>query len=170
MQNTVQQDPRNRLSLTNPVHLLAVGFGSGLLRPAPGTWGSLAATLIGAALLQIMPLKIFLFFTALCFVAGCFICQKTADDMGVHDHGAIVWDEFVGIFIVLGFLPEVNWLLCITGFVVFRFFDILKPYPIRYFDRKLKSGFGIMIDDVLAAIYSIITIYLLFYILLEIFL
>ncbi|MEE6076471.1 phosphatidylglycerophosphatase A [Avibacterium paragallinarum] len=170
MQNTAQQDPRNRLSLTNPVHLLAVGFGSGLLRPAPGTWGSLAATLIGAALLQIMPLKIFLFFTALCFVAGCFICQKTADDMGVHDHGAIVWDEFVGIFMVLAMLPEINLLLCAVGFAIFRLFDILKPYPIRYFDRKLKSGFGIMIDDVLAAIYSIITIYLLLYVLLEVFL
>ncbi|MFZ7198442.1 phosphatidylglycerophosphatase A [Avibacterium avium] len=170
MNQQIQQDPRHRLSLSNPVHLFAVGFGSGLLRPAPGTWGSLAATVIGALLLKVMPVNLFLFFTALCFVAGCFICQKTADDMGVHDHGAIVWDEFVGIFIVLGLLPEVNWLLCALGFIIFRIFDILKPYPIRYFDRKLKSGFGIMIDDVLAAIYSIITIYLLLYVLLEVFL
>ncbi|KAA6210022.1 phosphatidylglycerophosphatase A family protein [Avibacterium paragallinarum] len=157
-EKTQTRDPRHRLRLTNPVHLLAVGLGSGLLRLAPGTWGSLAATLLGGLLLQGISQNLFLFLTALCFIAGCWICQKTAEDMGVHDHGAIVWDEFVGIFMVLSVLPEVNWLWCSLGFVIFRVFDILKPYPIRYFDRKLESGFGIMIDDVLAAIYSIIVI------------
>ena len=79
--------------------------------------------------------------------------------MGVHDHGTIVWDEFVGIFIVLAAVPELSWQWILMAFVLFRFFDILKPYPIRYFDEKLKSGFGIMVDDVLAAIYAVIVVF-----------
>ena len=81
--------------------------------------------------------------------------------MGVHDHGAIVWDEIVGIFLVMCVIPELTWQWCLTAFVLFRLFDITKPYPIHYFDSKLKSGFGIMIDDVLAAGYCIAVIFLL---------
>lgn len=86
---------------------------------------------------------------------------KTADDMGVHDHGSIVWDEFVGVFIVLAAIPTLSFPWIVIAFVLFRFFDILKPYPIRYFDQKLESGFGIMVDDVLAAIYAVIVIVIL---------
>lgn len=167
MQKEVKQDPRHKLNLFNPVHFCAVGFGSGLITPAPGTWGSLVATILGGVLLQFISPILFLFLTALCFIIGCYLCQKTADDMEVHDHGSIVWDEFVGIFIVLAFLPIVNVLWCAIGFLVFRFFDIWKPFPIRYFDRKLTNGFGIMIDDVLAAIYSIIAIHLCLYVVME---
>ena len=78
--------------------------------------------------------------------------------MGIHDHGSIVWDEFVGVWICLLFVPEINWHWGFIAFAVFRFFDILKPYPIKFFDKKLESGFGIMIDDVLAAIYAVIVI------------
>ena len=85
----------------------------------------------------------------------------TADDMGVHDHGSIVWDEFVGVFIVLAAIPTLSLPWIAIVFVLFRFFDILKPYPIRYFDQKLESGFGIMVDDVLAAIYAVIVIVIL---------
>ena len=92
------------------------------------------------------------------FALGCYLCQKTADDMGVHDHGSIVWDEFVGVFIVLAAIPSSSLPWIVIAFVLFRFFDILKPYPIRYFDQKLESGFGIMVDDVLAAIYAVIVI------------
>ncbi len=148
-------DPLKRISLRNPVHLLALGFGSGLIRPAPGTWGSLAGTVIGWLLLQYLTPNSFLILTALCFVLGCYLCRKTSQDMGVHDHGVIVWDEFVGIFIVLSALPQLTAFWCAIAFLIFRFFDILKPYPIRYFDQKLESGFGIMIDDVLAAFYSV---------------
>ena len=153
-----ENNPLKKISLLNPVHLLAVGFGSGLIHPAPGTWGSLAGTFIGVILLALLGTKTFLILTALCFALGCYLCQKTADDMGVHDHGSIVWDEFVGVFIVLAAVPELSWQWVVTAFVLFRFFDILKPYPIRYFDEKLESGFGIMVDDVLASIYAVIVV------------
>ncbi|NBH74838.1 phosphatidylglycerophosphatase A [Rodentibacter pneumotropicus] len=156
----IENNPLKRISLKNPVHLLAVGLGSGLLRPAPGTWGSALGTLLGVILLVLLGTKTFLILTALCFVLGCYLCQKTADDMGVHDHGAIVWDEFVGVFIVLAAIPTLSLLWIVTAFVLFRFFDILKPFPIRFFDKKLESGFGIMVDDVLAAIYAVVVIFL----------
>lgn len=147
-------DPLKKLNLFNPIHFFAVGLGSGLIRPAPGTWGSLAGLFIGIGLLQLFSFNSFVILTALSFVLGCYLCHKTAGDMGVHDHGSIVWDEFVGVWIVLLAIPELSWFWAIVAFVIFRFFDILKPYPIRYFDEKLESGFGIMIDDVLAAIYG----------------
>lgn len=157
----MQNNPLDNVSLKNPIHFLALGFGSGLLKPAPGTWGSLVAVIIGWLLLQVLNISFFAIFTILCFWIGCYLCQKTADDMQVHDHGAIVWDEFVGIFITLLALPDFSLFWLVIAFLVFRFFDILKPYPIRYFDNKLKSGFGIMIDDVLAAIYSVMVIVIL---------
>lgn len=150
--------PLDKIKLKNPVHLLAVGFGAGLLHPAPGTWGSLAALFIGTPLLMQLGIKGFLLFTLICFVLGCYLCQKTADDMGVHDHGAIVWDEFVGMFLVMAALPSLSWSWLLTSFVLFRLFDIFKPWPIRYFDQKLESGFGIMIDDVLAASYGVLIV------------
>lgn len=156
-------NPLSRISLTNPIHFLALGLGSGLIRPAPGTWGTLAGLIVGWLLLQVISPFSFAIFTALCFLLGCYLCQKTADDMGVHDHGSIVWDEFVGIFIVLLAIPDLSLLWCSITFITFRFFDILKPYPIRYFDHKLESGFGIMLDDVLAAIYAVISVFILRY-------
>lgn len=153
-------DPLKKLNLLNPIHFLAVGLGSGLLRPAPGTWGSLVGMFLGIGLLQVLSFNSFLILTTLSFLLGCYLCQKTADDMGVHDHGAIVWDEFVGVWIVLLAMPELSWFWAIAVFATFRFFDILKPYPIRYFDEKLESGFGIMLDDVLAAIYAVMVIFL----------
>lgn len=152
------ENPLSRIHLTNPVHFLALGLGSGLIHPAPGTWGSLAGLIIAVFLLPVMGNISFAILTALSFVLGCYLCQKTADDMGVHDHGSIVWDEFVGVWICLLFVPEINWLWCFSVFVLFRLFDILKPYPIKFFDKKLESGFGIMIDDVFAAIYAVIVI------------
>lgn len=154
-------EPLKNIKLTHPVHFLALGLGSGLIRPAPGTWGSLVGLIIGMLLLQCLSLEIFLVFTAVSFVLGCYFCQKTAEDMGVHDHGSIVWDEFVGIWLVLAVVPEMNWLWALIVFVLFRFFDILKPYPIKIFDEKLENGFGIMIDDVLAAIYALICVVIL---------
>ena len=144
-----ENNPLKKISLLNPIHLLAVGFGSGLIHPAPGTWGSLAGTILGVILLSLLSIKTFLIF----------ICQKTTADMGVHDHGSIVWDEFVGVFIVLAAIPSLSWQWILAAFALFRFFDILKPFPIRYFDEKLESGFGIMVDDVLAAIYAVIVVF-----------
>ncbi|HDR1511616.1 TPA: phosphatidylglycerophosphatase A [Pasteurella multocida] len=153
--------PLQQLKLSNPIHFLALGFGAGLIRPAPGTWGSMVGLMLGWGLLQYLNLSFFFLFTALCFALGCYLCQKTVEDMGVHDHGAIVWDEIVGIFVVLLSLPNLSPFWCLTAFVLFRFFDILKPYPIRYFDHKLESGFGIMLDDILAAIYAVLVIFIL---------
>lgn len=155
------ENPLSRLKLTNPIHFLALGLGSGLIHPAPGTWGSLAGLIIGALLFPWTGTISFAILTALSFLLGCYLCQKTADDMGVHDHGSIVWDEFVGVWICLLFIPELSWFWCVIAFVIFRFFDILKPYPIKFFDEKLESGFGIMIDDVLAAVYGVIVIVIL---------
>ena len=155
---TSSQHPLERVNLRNPIHFFALGFGSGLLRPAPGTWGSLVGVILGALLLPALGAKTFFILTALCFFIGIWLCERTSHDMGVHDHGSIVWDEIVAAFLVLLAVPQVSLLWCAIAFVTFRLFDILKPYPIRYFDEKLTNGFGIMADDILAAGYSIVVI------------
>ena len=155
---TAPQNPLERVTLRNPIHFLALGFGSGLLHPAPGTWGSLVGVIVGALLLPWLDAKTFFILTALCFFLGIWLCERTSHDMGVHDHGSIVWDEIVSVFLVLLAVPQVSLFWCAAAFVTFRLFDILKPYPIRYFDEKLTNGFGIMVDDILAAGYSILVI------------
>lgn len=127
----------------------------------PGTWGSLMALPVGVVLFKWLGNPVFIIFTIIAFALGCYLCQRTAEDMGVHDHGSIVWDEFVGIFITLWAVPNFSWLWLALAFLSFRFFDVLKPYPIRVFDEKLHSGFGIMIDDVLAGAYAYAVLWLL---------
>lgn len=149
------------INLKNPIHFLAVGFGSGLLKPAPGTWGSLVGTIFAILLWKLTACTVFfILLTLVSFIAGCYICEKTSRDLGVHDDGRIVWDEIVAIFLIFAFLPEYNWLYYLLAFATFRLFDIVKPYPIRYFDQHLQGGLGIMFDDILAAIYSLISLYL----------
>lgn len=144
--------PKQKLRLTNPVHLLAVGFGSGLSPIVPGTMGSLAAIPFWWFLLQGLSIGPYIAILLIASVAGIYLCQKTADDMGVHDHGSIVWDEFVGMWIVLLAIPVHNWQWILTAFVIFRVLDMWKPWPIRWFDRHVHGGFGIMIDDIIAGI------------------
>lgn len=154
-----------KINLKNPVHFLAIGFGSGLLKPAPGTWGTLAGLILSILLWNIIQSKLFfIFLTVISFIFGCYLCQKTSNDLGVHDDGRIVWDEIVAIFLMFAFLPEYNWFTYILTFISFRIFDILKPYPIRYFDEKLESGLGIMVDDILAAIFALISLYIIYWI------
>ena len=154
-----------KINLKNPVHFLAVGFGSGLLKPAPGTWGTLAGLMLSILLWNIAQSNLFFIFLAvISFIFGCYLCQKTSNDLGVHDDGRIVWDEIVAIFLMFAFLPEYNWFTYILTFISFRIFDILKPYPIRYFDEKLESGLGIMVDDILAAIFALISLYIIYWI------
>ena len=154
-----------KINLKNPVHFLAVGFGSGLLKPAPGTWGTLAGLMLSILLWNITQSNLFfIFLTVISFIFGCYLCQKTSNDLGVHDDGRIVWDEIVAIFLMFAFLPEYNWFTYILTFISFRIFDILKPYPIRYFDEKLESGLGIMVDDILAAIFALISLYIIYWI------
>lgn len=134
----------------NPVHFLAFGLGSGTAPRAPGTFGTLAALLLYLVLPAMSPFA-YAVFLLLGFALGVWICGKTARDIGVHDHGGIVWDEFIGFWLTMFLAPPgLLWLL--IGFVLFRFFDIVKPWPIRWFDRHVHGGFGIMIDDVLAGV------------------
>lgn len=134
----------------NPVHFLAFGLGSGAAPRAPGTAGTLAALLLYLVLPAMSPF-VYAVFLLSGFLLGVWICGKTARDIGVHDHGGIVWDEFIGFWLTMFLAPPgLFWLL--SGFVLFRVFDIVKPWPIRWFDRHVHGGFGIMIDDVLAGV------------------
>lgn len=140
------------VALKTPTGFLAFGFGSGLAPKAPGTFGTLAAIPI---YLMMAPLAwpLYLFLTALSFLFGIYLCDRASEMLGVHDHGGIVWDEFVGLWITMFLIPfEWQWLL--LGFALFRFFDIIKPFPIKWLDKKVKGGFGIMIDDVIAGIFA----------------
>ena len=134
----------------DPMYFIAFGFGSGLLPIAPGTWGTLAAFPIYLLVAGTTWLS-YLGFTLLAFILGVCICEKISKDLGVHDHSGIVWDEIVGFLLTMFLVPiSLSWM--ITGFILFRIFDILKPQPIRYVDKHIKGGFGIMLDDVLAAV------------------
>ena len=146
--------------LKNPVHLLSVGFGSGLAPKAPGTFGTIAA-LPFWYVLQFLPPAYYVVVLILAFILGVYLCGATADALGVHDHGGIVWDEFVGLWIALFMVPmHLGWIL--LGFALFRLFDIWKPWPIRVLDAKVHGGFGIMIDDVLAGVYAYLTLQILY--------
>ncbi len=146
--------------LKNPVHLLSLGFGSGLAAKAPGTFGALAALPFWYAL-QFLPPVYYVLVLILAFALGVYLCGATADALGVHDHGGIVWDEFVGLWIALFMVPmHFGWIA--LGFALFRLFDIWKPWPIRLLDAKVHGGFGIMIDDVLAGIYAYLVLQFLY--------
>jgi phosphatidylglycerophosphatase A len=147
--------------LRSPTLMLAFGFGSGLSPKAPGTMGTLAAIPLWWLLAQ-LPLTSYLILVLIAAVVGITICGRAADQMGVHDHGGIVWDEFVGFWIAMAALP-VTWTSVILGFVLFRLFDILKPWPISWLDKKVSGGFGIMIDDVIAGLAAAAVIYFLGY-------
>ncbi|MDO6763039.1 phosphatidylglycerophosphatase A [Agarivorans sp. 1_MG-2023] len=152
-----------RLNLRNPLHLCAVGFGSGLAPKAPGTFGTVAAIPV---YLLLAPLSSWLYITlvVLSFIFGVWCCQKASDAMGVHDHGGIVWDEFVGYWITM-FMVPLSPLNVLLGFVLFRFFDVLKPWPIKVLDKKVHGGFGIMIDDVLAGVFAAICLQVVLFVL-----
>ena len=144
----MQKEYRARVSMRNPVHFLALGFGSGLVPFMPGTFGSLAAVPL-IYFSANLPVALFITFTLVASVVGIYLCGKTADDMQVHDHGSIVWDEVAGMFVTFLFVPITAPTLFI-GFLLFRLFDILKPWPISVVDKRLHGGTGIMLDDLLA--------------------
>ncbi len=151
--------------LKHPLHLLGLGLGSGLFPKAPGT----AGTVLAWFLAWYFPILTNIWVVLVASIIGIYICHWSAKDMGVHDHPAIVWDEFCGQWLVLSFvvytmgIPQLvlstamyGW---IAAFVLFRLFDIIKPWPISWLDKNLNSGFGIMLDDILAAIMAIAVIY-----------
>jgi phosphatidylglycerophosphatase A len=147
--------------LINPLHLLSLGFGSGLAPVAPGTFGTLAAVPFYLLLAQ-LSLPGYLLVLVIAFALGVFLCQYTSDTLGVHDHGGIVWDEFVGYWITMIAVP-LSWQWIVLGFVLFRLFDIVKPWPVKIADAKMKGGFGIMFDDVLAGLYALAVMQLTLY-------
>ncbi len=150
-----------RTILTDPIHFLAFGFGTGLAPVAPGTFGTLAGIPF-FLLLQDFPVAFYVVATAMLFGAGVYLCGDSAKRLGIHDHGGIVWDEIVGYLVtltpVIAHLPGIErpaswlWGWMAAGFVLFRFFDIAKPPPIRWADSKVHGGFGIMLDDLIAGI------------------
>ena len=147
--------------MRDPVHFLAFGFGSGCSPWAPGTFGTVVAIPV-YLLLNTTPLWLYLFITLIMFLAGIWLCDITTRKLGVHDHKGIVWDEIVGYLITMIAAPK-GWIWIIIGFVLFRLFDILKPWPISVADKQLKGGFGIMIDDVLAGFAAFVILHLIAY-------
>ncbi|MEQ8659349.1 MAG: phosphatidylglycerophosphatase A [Gammaproteobacteria bacterium] len=138
--------------LRDPGHCLALGCGSGLLRPAPGTWGTLVGVLCYWPLAG-APVALHAVLVALLFVLGVPLCGRTARALGTHDHGGIVFDEIVGYLATVTFCST-GLSGALLGFVAFRFFDIVKPWPVRLADRRIGGGFGIMLDDLIAAVYA----------------
>ena len=147
--------PGWRFLFSHPAHLLSFGFGSGLARKAPGTFGTLAAFPIFWLLSPRLPDIVFLSLLALAFAIGVRVCHITGQALGVADYGGIVWDEIVAFMLVLFFTPP-GWEWSLLAFVLFRIFDIIKPPPIRYFDSNWHGGLGVMFDDLLAAGYALL--------------
>ncbi len=141
------------LNLANPVHLLAFGGGAGMMPKAPGTWGTLVAVPV-FVLLQGLSLPVYLALVLALSALGVWICGAAARDLGVHDHPGIVWDEIVGYLITMIAAPA-GWPWWLAGFILFRLFDILKPWPIRAVDTGVEGGFGIMLDDILAGLMAL---------------
>lgn len=147
--------PTLRWVFSDPARILMFGFGSGLIRPGSGTWGSLLAWFLWIVVspgANHLAIGIFLL---LCFVYGCWAAHRVSQSMGVQDHVGIVWDEFVALWLVLWLVPDSLFVQGIA-FVLFRFFDTVKPPPIRQVDARFKGGVGVMADDLLAAFYTLI--------------
>jgi len=137
-----------RPDIKHPVHFLAFGFGSGLSPKAPGTAGTLAAVPI-LYLMSFLTNIEYLIVLSTIIIAGVWLCGQSSKMLGVHDHPGIVWDEFAGLFVTMIAVP-VTWGTVLAGFILFRLFDILKPWPIGWLDKKISGGLGIMLDDLVA--------------------
>lgn len=144
-----------RFVFSHPAHFIAFGFGIGLAPVAPGTFGTLLAFPIYALLApRLDPYEFTLLLLAL-FVIGIWACERSGRKLGVHDHGGMVWDETVAFLLVLFLTPnQLVWQA--FAFLLFRLFDIFKPAPIRHFDRSIRNGAGVMLDDLLAAFYTLL--------------
>jgi phosphatidylglycerophosphatase A len=158
--NELLAKPGWRLLFSHPAHFISFGFGSGLARKAPGTFGTLAAFPLYWLLAPLLSDEMFLLFLIFAFVLGVWVCDITGKALGVADYGGIVWDEIVAFMLVLFFTPP-DWYWSLLAFVLFRIFDIIKPPPIRYFDSNWHGGLGVMFDDLLAAGYAMLCLALL---------
>ena len=149
--------PSAGFAFSHPAHLVAFGFGAGLAPLAPGTAGTLAAWPVGWVLAAMVHPALAFALLALLFALGVWACELTGEHLGVPDHGSLVWDEIVAFLLVLVIVPPgLAWQA--AAFVLFRLFDIAKPPPIRWFERRYRSGFGVMFDDIIAAGYTLIVL------------
>ena len=146
--------PNREFLFKHPAHLIAFGFGAGLMPKAPGTWGTLLAIPFYFLAHRLGGFSAVLVCAAVLFGAGIWASSIAGRALGVADHGGIVIDEIAAFVLVLAFTPA-GWPWFAAAFVLFRIFDIVKPWPIGYFDRTLKGGFGVMFDDFLAAVAAI---------------
>ncbi len=142
----------NKFNLKKPTHLVATVFGSGLAPVAPGTFGTIGSIPFCVAFMYLFSPMVNLAILAAISLLGVYVCDKVSEDLGEHDHGSIVIDEFAGLMLTYMFLPEFTVIWFAIGFILFRFFDIVKPQPIKYLDQKVHNGLGIMIDDLLAGL------------------
>lgn len=150
------KNPTPKTIFTSPIHFLAFGFGSGLSPIAPGTAGTLAIIPI-YLLLQPLDIISYSIITLIICILGIWICGASSQRLGVHDHGGIVWDEFAGYLITMIAAP-IGWQWVILGFVLFRIFDIWKPWPIFIIDQRIRGGFGIMFDDIIAGVFALLSL------------
>lgn len=157
--DTVKHYDPKQLAFSTLSGFFALGFGAGLAPRAPGTAGSLAALPLALPLLLMPPLGLGVLLLV-AFVFGIYCCGQTSQRMAVNDPGAIVWDEIVAMWLVLAFVP-LHWAWWLAAFLLFRLFDIAKPWPISWLDRHIKGGLGIMLDDIAAAGYAIAVLQLL---------
>lgn len=149
--------PDWRFVLRRPAHFIAFGFGAGLAPAAPGTAGTLVALPLYWIFFPRVAAVEYLVLIGILFAMGVWACEVTGRALGVHDHAGMVWDEIVAFLLVLFFVPPaLAWQA--SAFLVFRLFDILKPPPIRHFDRTVRGGFGVMLDDLIAAFLTLIVI------------
>ena len=146
----------------NPIHFIAFGFGAGTSGIAPGTCGTLVAVPIFLLMQDLTPL-IYFYCVAFLFLSGIWICDVTSRDLGVDDHPGIVIDEITGYLLAMTAAPP-GWLWIVCGFLLFRLFDIWKPWPIRTIDRKLGGGIGIMLDDIAAGVFSLLILQLMVFV------
>lgn len=147
--------PTPQFLVSHPAHFIALGFGAGLAPSAPGTFGTLVAIPLGWALRSYAPDVLFQLVILVFLLIGVWACGVTGRALGVIDHHAIVWDEIVAFLLVLYFIGD-SWFKVAIAFLLFRFFDIVKPPPIRQLDAAMKNGAGVMFDDLLAAVYTLL--------------
>jgi len=149
--------PTPAFAFNHPAHFIALGFGAGLSPFAPGTAGTLVAFPIWWLMRDGYEPLVLLAILAALFVIGVWACSRTGRDLGVSDHGAMCWDEIVAFLLVLAIAPEgAAWQA--AAFFLFRAFDVVKPPPIRQVEMRFKGGFGVMVDDVLAAGYTLLVL------------
>ncbi|NYT58285.1 phosphatidylglycerophosphatase A [Alcaligenaceae bacterium] len=157
VKNDIAPQPTPSWVFKSVPRIIAFGLGSGLIRPAPGTWGTLLGWLLWVLAVGRLSDATIAAVILAGFVLGCWACQRTGTEMGRPDHGGMVWDEIIAFWLVLWLTPA-GWGAQLLAFVIFRLFDIIKPPPIHFFDNRLKNGFGVMWDDILAAAYSLLLI------------